>query len=152
MKWPTFMVGGLLLAVAIVAGIQSSQLSYWTMLGPGPGFFPMWLSGALGALSVVLMVRSLRSSDGALPAGFLSDGPGRLKMGFIVTALVGVVLLLDRAGFRLTVLAMYLLVLYGLGRRDWVLTPLIALAGSFGMFHIFTQWLDVSLPTGPWGW
>ena len=82
----------------------------------------------------------------------LPDRDVRAKMAIVVGALGGVVVLLEPLGFRLTMLAMYLLVLYGLGRRDLLLSPLIALLGSFGAFHVFTQWLAVPLPTGIFGW
>ena len=141
-----------LLAVAVLAGQEAVELTYWTALGPGPGFFPFWLAVMLGALSLVLCVRSLPAMRGGKWEGVLPDRDVRAKMAIVVGALGGVVVLLEPLGFRLTMLAMYLVVLYGLGRRDFLLSPLIALLGSFGAFHVFTQWLAVPLPTGIFGW
>ena len=152
MKWPHLVAGVLLFSFAVAVGVESSQLNYWTALGPGPGFFPLWLSVLLATLSLLLFVRSLRSADVQIPEGFLPDRAGWLKIAIVLGAMVAVVLLLERVGFRLTMLGMYLAVLYGLGRRDFVVSPLIAIAGSFGIFHVFTKWLDVPLPTGPLGW
>jgi putative tricarboxylic transport membrane protein len=145
-------LGIVLLVVSVLAGQEAVQLTYWTALGPGPGFFPFWLAVLLGMLSLLLSVRSLPALrrgrwDGALP-----DRSVMAKMAIVIGALGAVVVLLEPLGFRLSMLAMYLAVLYGLGRRDFLLSPLIALLGSFGAFHVFSQWLAVPLPTGAFGW
>ena len=147
-----FILGIVLLAVAVMAGQEAVQLTYWTALGPGPGFFPFWLAVVLGVLSLLLCVRSLPALRLGKGEGALPDRDVMVKMAIVIGALGGVVVLLEPLGFRLTMLAMYLLVLYGLGRRDLLLSPLIALLGSFGAFHVFTQWLAVPLPTGIFGW
>jgi putative tricarboxylic transport membrane protein len=149
-------LGIVLLAVAALAGQEAVQLTYWTALGPGPGFFPFWLAVLLGALALLLCIRSLPASLPALRHGKWEgarlDRDVMTKMAIVIGALVGVVLLLEPLGFRLTMLAMYLVLLYGLGQRDFLLSPLIALLGSFGAFHVFTQWLAVPLPAGVFGW
>ena len=145
-------LGIVLLAVAVLAGQEAVQLTYWTALGPGPGFFPFWLAVLLGVLSLLLCIRSLPALRHGKGEGALPDRDVMAKMAVVIGALGGVVVLLEPLGFRLTMLAMYLVVLYGLGRRDFVLSPLIALAGSFGAFHVFTHWLAVPLPTGIFGW
>ena len=145
-------LGVVLLAVAFLAGQEAVQLTYWTALGPGPGFFPFWLAALLGTLSLLLCIRSLPAVRDGKWEGALPDRDVMAKMAIVIGALVGVVVLLEPLGFRLTMFAMYLLVLYGLGRRDFLLSPLIALLGSFGAFHVFTQWLAVPLPTGTFGW
>jgi putative tricarboxylic transport membrane protein len=145
-------LGIVLLVVAFLAGQEAVQLTYWTALGPGPGFFPFWLAVLLGALSLLLCIRSVLAVRGGKWEGALPDRDVMAKMAVVIGALGGVVVLMEPLGFRLTMLAMYLMVLYGLGRRDFLLSPLIALLGSFGAFHVFTQWLAVPLPAGAFGW
>jgi putative tricarboxylic transport membrane protein len=147
-----FILGLVLLAVAVLAGREAVELTYWTALGPGPGFFPFWLSVLLGTLSLLLCVRSLPSLRSGKREPALPDRHLMARLAIVVGALGGAVVLLEPLGFRLAMLAMYLVVLYGLGRRDFLTSPLIALLGSFGTFHVFTQWLAVPLPTGMFGW
>jgi hypothetical protein len=37
------------------------------------------------------------------------------------------------------------------GERRWVVIVLFAVAGSFGVYYVFTTWLDVLLPSGVLG-
>jgi hypothetical protein len=38
-----------------------------------------------------------------------------------------------------------------LGRWRWIESPLVALLGSFGTYHVFTAWLSTPLPIGRFG-
>jgi hypothetical protein len=38
-----------------------------------------------------------------------------------------------------------------LGIRNWIVIPIVALAGSFGVFHVFYYWLKLPLPIGIFG-
>lgn len=152
MKSRHLVLGIVLLAVSALTGFEAVQLTYWTALGPGPGFFPFWLSVLLGTLSLLLCVIAWPAWRARPRGGVLPDRMIMAKMAVVLGALGGVVVLLEHAGFRVTMLAMYLVVLYGLGRRDFIVSPLVALAGSFGAFYVFTHWLGVPLPAGPFGW
>jgi hypothetical protein len=68
-----------------------------------------------------------------------------------MAALAGTTALLDPLGFRLTMLAMYLFLLYTFGQRRPVVMTLVSLAGSFGVYHMFVRWLKVPLPIGVLG-
>ncbi len=163
----------LLLALAAYVFHESFELQYYTQLGPGPGFFPRWLAGGLGACALAMGVqawlqeRAVKVPDHApagsapagtasagtapaetLPADFLPDRAGALRIGAVFVALVAVVFLLEPLGFRLTMLGVYLGLLVVLGRRGWLLTAAVALAGSFGVYHVFVHWLRVPLPVG----
>jgi hypothetical protein len=54
-------------------------------------------------------------------------------------------------GFRLTMLAFIAGLLAALGARSWIAIALCAVAGSFGVFHVFFHWLKVPLPIGIFG-
>jgi hypothetical protein len=41
------------LLVAVFLGYQAAGLTYYTRIGPGPGFFPRWLCGVLALLAQV---------------------------------------------------------------------------------------------------
>jgi putative tricarboxylic transport membrane protein len=140
-----------LLALAAVVAVESLKLAYYTALGPGPGFFPFWLAIALGAASLAMGARAAAGRGVPAPSGARPSAGGIAKMAAVLIALGAAIVLLEPLGFRLTMLGVYLGLLYALGRRDFVVTPLVALAGSFGVYHVFVHWLKVPLPAGPFG-
>jgi putative tricarboxylic transport membrane protein len=150
-KRPDLVAGAFFLALAIWTAFESTQLQYYTSIGPGPGFFPFWIALALGAFSVSLIWQGMRAEAGPLPAGFWPDRKGRLQFGAIVLALTASTAVIELAGFRLTMLVFYLFLLPALGWRRPLVTVAIAVGGSFGLFYLFDALLHVPLPTGPFG-
>jgi putative tricarboxylic transport membrane protein len=138
------------LGFAAFVAYQAVHLKLYTPLGPGPGFFPLWLAVALGALAVTLFVQATLGP--AAPAEpLLGDRAGALRVAAILGTLTATVLLLEPLGFRLTTLAGYLVLLWTLGRPRIVVALAVALAASFGVFHVFVHWLKVALPVGGFG-
>jgi putative tricarboxylic transport membrane protein len=143
--------GVLLLLLAIAFGVGAQQLRYYTSLGPGPGFFPSWLSALLAGLAVLMVLQATfgRSEPAAEP--FLANRAGYLRMAAVVLALLATIVLMDWLGFRLTLLLVLVFLLVSLGRHGPVVIAIIALAGSFGAYHVFVAWLHVALPRGSFG-
>lgn len=56
--------GLLLIAAAIFFGYQTLELPIGTSLRMGPGYFPMVLSGLLGFLGLLVLIKGLRSPAG----------------------------------------------------------------------------------------
>lgn len=147
-----------LLALAAAIVWSSLGLGYWTSLGPGPGFFPLWLAVLLGALSVIWLVEQIRSAgessavaeesvadDDELPHE--PDAPlAPVELTTIVISLVVLAALLEVLGFQLSMLLFLLFQLKILGRRRWLLTIVMSVLGSFGIYTLFAQVLSVSLP------
>jgi putative tricarboxylic transport membrane protein len=131
---------------------ESRALSLRDALGPGPGFFPFWLALAGTGLAVLLLAQARRSRPHAPPGVPLMPraAAGRRVLA-VLASLVGVALLLDPLGFRLTIAAFSAFLLTALGVRRWWVTALFALAGGFGVFHVFYHWLKVPLPVGVLG-
>ena len=69
----------------------------------------------------------------------------------MLVALAIAAALLEPVGFRLTMLVFIAGLLLALGARSPVAILLTALAGSFGVFHVFYHWLKVPLPVGAFG-
>ena len=118
-------------------------------LGPGAGFFPFWL-GVLGvALSLALLVQSLRGGSIAEePQALLPRGEGARRAISLLAGVVAAALVLQPLGFRLTMLVFSAGLLLALGVRRLVVILVFALASSFGVFHVFYHWLQVPLPMG----
>jgi putative tricarboxylic transport membrane protein len=132
----------LLLIFAFFA-FESLRLSLHDALGPGPGFFPFWLSVAGGVLGVILLVQLHRGSE---PEELKFDRAGLRAVGMVLAGLIAATALLEAAGFRIATLVLLVYLLLALGVRNWLAIGIFALAGSFGVFHVFSGLLKVQLP------
>lgn len=140
------------LALSIFTIVLSFEYPYHDKLGPGPGFFPIWLSVITGALSLALFFQTTwgRSLADAT-AGHLPERQGFVRIMVIMVALVACLALLDPLGFRISLFLFLLFLPFGLGMRNWWVILIFAVAGSFGIFHVFYYWLKVPLPMGVFG-
>jgi len=137
-----------LLVVFALFAFESLQLSLRDALGPGPGFFPFWLSVVGGGLALLLLAQ-LHSGRAAVDAGTLKfDRSGVRRVTLVLAGLIVAVALLELVGFRLAMLLLIAYVLVALGVRNWLAITLFALAGSFGVFYVFFALLKVPLPVG----
>jgi len=141
-----------LLGVFAAALATSLDYSLTDALGPGPGFFPFWLSVVGIALTCAMLVQIARHR--ILADAAIEILPGRraaLQAGGVLLALTAAAALLEPLGFRLTMLPFVAGLLIMLGARSLVAIALCAAAGSFGVFHVFYYWLKVPLPIGALG-
>lgn len=148
-------------ALMVLAGaviFSGFGLGYWTPLGPGPGFFPFWIGLVLAISSAVWLVQMLRGNPNVGPKhaepGVLNTENVKVTrtakkrpLWTILLSLVIMASLLDVLGFQLTMFAFLLFQLKFQGGRKWLESLIIALIGSFGIFYLFTQVLQVTLPT-----
>jgi putative tricarboxylic transport membrane protein len=141
-----------LLGIFIPALITSLGYSLTDALGPGPGFFPFWLSLIGIALTGTMLVQLARGRVFANAAAqLLPDRQAALQAGAVLVALTVAGALLEPLGFRLTMLPFIAGLLIVLGARSLIAIALTAIAGSFGVFHVFYYWLKVPLPIGALG-
>jgi len=52
-----------LAALGIYILVQASAWDYFSLDGPGPGFFPFWYGAAMTTLALVLIVSKVRKSN-----------------------------------------------------------------------------------------
>jgi putative tricarboxylic transport membrane protein len=141
-----------LLGVFGAALVTSLGYSLSDALGPGPGFFPFWLSLIGVVLTTVILAQSGRSTlltDGSLK--ILPTRQAALQVGSVLVALTAAAALFEPLGFRLTMLPFIAGLLLALGARSPIAIAICAVAGSFGVFHVFYYWLKVPLPIGALG-
>jgi len=129
-----------LLVVFAFFGFESLRLSLRDALGPGPGFFPFWLSVIGAALAVLLLVQ-LRRQPAAETLTFELRPVALVLAGLIVASAA-----LEAVGFRIAMLVLLPYLLIVLGARNWLAIALFSLAGSFGVYHVFSGFLKVPLP------
>lgn len=140
-------------AAAVVTLVSSFAYPYKDRLGPGPGFFPTWLSLITGGLSLALVAQVTwgRKSPFSQGSPLPEDRAGTIRIFIILAALVGSTALLDPCGFRISLFLFLFFLPPALGMRNWWVTLIFSLAGSFGIFHVFYYWLKVPLPMGMFG-
>lgn len=124
----------------------SLGLEYYTKLGPGAGFFPLWLGVAMGALSLVWLVQVSRRTGKPPKAASLPDRSGIVRILAIIASLVAAALVMNLLGFQVAMFLLLIFLLLVLGRQSVWLTAIVALAGSVGVYHVFVSYLDVQLP------
>lgn len=127
---------------------ESLQLSLRDALGPGPGFFPFWLS-VMGAVLSLMLLGQLKLGRADLGSEKLTfDRAGVRSVVLVVVGLIAATALLDLAGFRISMLLFNAYILVALGVRNWIVVAVFAGAGSFGVYHVFYDLLKVPLPEG----
>ena len=141
-----------LLGVFLPALVTSLGYSLTDALGPGPGFFPFWLSLIGAVLSAVMLAQvTLARTDDAIAISVAPDRQAALRAVGVLIALTAAAALFEPLGYRLTMLPFIAGLLLILGARSPIAISLTALAGSFGVFHVFYHWLKVPLPIGEFG-
>ncbi|MBS1115750.1 MAG: hypothetical protein H6Q87_134 [candidate division NC10 bacterium] len=151
MRRPYQITSIVLLGLSAFLAREALRLRYYTPLGPGPGFFPLWLAVLLAVLAAAMFWRATFRTPEPMPDGFFADRRGYLRIGAVLGALALVIALLDSLGFCLVMLGFYTFLLLVLGRQHPVVTVVVALAGSVGVYYVFVHWLAVSLPVGIFG-
>jgi putative tricarboxylic transport membrane protein len=125
---------------------ESWDLEYYTKLGPGPGFFPLWLGVVMGALSLAWLAQVFRGKGGPENAAVLPERAGIVRILSTLAALAALAGLMNLLGFQLTMFLFLVFLLKGLGRQALWVTLVVALLGSVGVYHLFGAYLDVPLP------
>jgi putative tricarboxylic transport membrane protein len=138
-------VGGALIAVALFVTLETRRLPVGSVHDPGPGYFPLVLSGLVALFGTLLIV-----SGGDGPA-LASAGWSRWRQPVAVFATcVVAALALERLGYRLTMTAALLFLLAVVERKGLLVSAVLAVGLAFGSFYLFSTVLRVPLPLGPW--
>ncbi|GCL72983.1 tripartite tricarboxylate transporter TctB family protein [Paenibacillus naphthalenovorans] len=141
-------MGLLMLLFSAVIFCQSLQLDYYTDTGPGPGFFPLWLSGGLGIFSLSYIVSSFKEKIAF--SEILPTGSGLWNVVTLVGSLVFFLLTVEYLGFLLACTIMLFFILRRL--FTWYSGLMISIAISLCLFVVFHIFLGVPLPVNALGW
>ncbi|WP_176786858.1 tripartite tricarboxylate transporter TctB family protein [Microbacterium sp. cf332] len=148
---PGVIAAALFLLFGAITALAALPLGLWTPLGPGPGFFPFWTGLIVAAASATWGLAQWRRPNvvehAATPEAAAAEVPATPRQ--IITTLVSLILLavlLEVLGFQVSVLLFLVFQLKVVARRSWVLTIILSLAGSFGVYSLFSNVLSVPLP------
>lgn len=145
---------GDLIAGAVLAAFGTyviwvaAKLPYVSDVGPGHGFFPLWLGIGLVVFAAALMFASCTSSVNK--AKSLSWN-SMIRPLISWLAVMIAIALLGKIGFALSFIILTIFLVVALDRRAALLAVVVAV-GLAVVFHlIFVIALDVSLPKTVWG-
>ena len=136
----------IIIAFSIWVVVESVQLNYYTKLGPGPGFFPFWLALSMGGLSTAWFVQLLLRPLQGKAMDFLPSRAGCWRIASLIVSVAVFGLLVEKVGFSVLMFVFLLFLLLALGRQSAVVTLTVSILGSFGIYYIFTAYLNVHLP------
>lgn len=148
---PGVVAGGCFLLFGLITSVAALSLGLWTSLGPGPGFFPFWtgliVAGAAAVWGLGQWRRPNIVEHAATPEAAAAEVPATPRQ--IITTLVSLIalaVLLEVLGFQLSVLLFLVFQLRFVAKRSWLLTGILSLVGSFGVYSLFSNVLSVPLP------
>jgi putative tricarboxylic transport membrane protein len=141
--------GIVLLLFAFVIFGQALSLKYYTKFGPGPGLFPLWLSGILIILSIIYIWHSLKKE--IIPLSNII--PKGRERGNILAVLGSILLFMLIVNFTGFIVASTLLLFILLVREyKWHLALGISTGVSILLFLIFKTFFAIPLPVNIFGW
>jgi putative tricarboxylic transport membrane protein len=147
--------GNLISGVCLVAfGIYvisvASKLPYVSEVGPGPGFFPLWLGIGLVLFASCLMFAAFSTSRNEAKGESQSlKATVRALAGWL--AMMIAIALFAWIGFSLSFVMLTVFLIVALDRRPVLLALGVGIGLAAAFYVIFVVALDVSLPVASWG-
>ncbi|MFZ5633544.1 MAG: tripartite tricarboxylate transporter TctB family protein [Bacillota bacterium] len=132
--------------LGLVVGVAGLKFSLTSEFGPGPGFWPAWLSVAWLALALVWFVETYRKKEDKVP--FYSSSVEMKRLTTILLIFLVYVILLGVIGFLPATLLFLFTVLYLFEKRPLVGSIINSVIISVGLFLLFDTFLKVDLPKG----
>lgn len=127
---------------------MSLSFDYMGPEGPGPGLFPLWLSGILSILSVLYALDSIKNITRF--KDILPNGKGFINIATILGAFLLFILTVKTIGF---IMAGTLFLFILLAREyKWYTGLGISIVISILLFWVFAKLLTVPIPVNAWGW
>jgi putative tricarboxylic transport membrane protein len=142
--------GAFLAAFGIYVISVAYKLPYVSEVGPGPGFFPMWLGIGLVLFASYLMFASFSASRNEPKSESESwKSTGRALAGWF--AMMVAIALFAWIGFGLSFVLLTIFLIVVLDRRPILLALGVGIGLAVAFYLVFVVALDVSLPVASWG-
>jgi len=138
-------------AVALIFIYGSLKMPLGTVLTPAAGLVPLLLGGGALVLAIVAMVspEPARGQASAISGGKGQDGAGRVPRPLRIMIVLGAMIFaFERAGFILSLLFGSFVLLRFVEKKPLLLSLVISLALSGGLYFLFSRVLYVNLPSG----
>jgi putative tricarboxylic transport membrane protein len=134
--------------IAIGICFGSIRLDLGELHKPGPGFFSFLAGAILGVLSSIVFLQSLKRVPGGEKGPFWLNPQRRIKMVYLVLALVLYAIGMNYIGFFFSTLLFLGFLLRSIDPQRWSVVLTVSILATVISYGIFQYWLDVQLPTG----
>ena len=142
--------GACLAAFGIYVISVASKLPYVSEVGPGSGFFPLWLGIGLVLFASCLMFTAFSPSQNEAKSESQSlKATVRALAGWL--AMMVAIALFAWIGFSLSFVLLTIFLVVALDRRPALLALGVGIGLAVIFYLIFVVALDVSLPVASWG-
>lgn len=135
--------GIVILCLAIFSLVISFQYSYSGIVGPGPGFFPMWLSISLIILSILYIYESVKGKN--VSEEEWPTGHSLKQILFIIMSLVLFLVLFVLCGFLFAGIIFLIVLFYK--EYKWFVTASLSVGITLFIYVMFNIVLKVHLPS-----
>ncbi len=140
--------GSFWLIFAVIVSIESYRLGLGTLHRPGPGFLYFWTGIFLGIMSLVILIRARGIKKIGKSEEPIFGSVNVMKIILILLSLFLYALLMERLGFILITLLLFVFLLGVIEKKGWFFTIFLSFAVT-GVTHlIFDIWLKSQLPRG----
>ena len=148
MKIGDIVSGAVLAGLGIFIILEARGWDYVGMEGPGPGFFPLWYGMLMVALSLLLIVTSVKRGAAGAKAVNWHDVGRALSAWLALAICVG---LLKVLGFGIAFGLFTFFLVYIMYRRPLMPAIAVAVGVCVGFYLVFPLALNVGLPAGKFG-
>ena len=140
--------GAVLAGLGVFVVLEARRWDYLAADGPGPGFFPTWYGIALLALSILLIVTSLKARGEAGEPVVWSEVARALIVWGALAACIGLIKVL---GFLLSFALLTFFIVSVMYRLPLMKGVAAGVLMSAGFYIVFPFALNVTLPVGVLG-
>jgi len=141
-------MGSILLVCAGLMFKVSLDYGYYEKYGPGPGLFPLWISGGLMLLSVFYILESLKDPS----VSFENIFPSGRELSYMITVICSIslfILIIDYVGYIIA--ATVMLIILFLRDYKWYWGLGLSIITALCLYLIFQVFLKIPLPQGIFG-
>ena len=149
MKISKICAGIVLLIFASIFFVQAFSYGYYSRLGPGPGFFPLWVNAILIVCSLLFILESIKEKATSIEEP-LPKGKNLRSMVATIVSLLLFCILVPFAGFVIPCTVMLVVML--LGHYKWYYALAVSLLCSIVILFVFQTFLGIPLPVNEFGW
>jgi hypothetical protein len=142
-------VGCFIFVFALIIFSTALTYEYYGSIGPGPGLFPLWLSGALIVLSLLYIAESMFKHKISF-SDILPSGKGLRNTILFILSFILFMIIVPATGFCIAGIIMLFIVL--LPSYKWYLCLGISTTVTLFFFFMFYNLLKIPLPVNSLGW
>ncbi|MCI2257241.1 tripartite tricarboxylate transporter TctB family protein [Domibacillus sp. DTU_2020_1001157_1_SI_ALB_TIR_016] len=143
-------VGISLLLFSLFMVRESLKYPYYGEYGPGPGLFPLWLSGLMGLFSILFILDSLRKNNKIMFSEVLPKGAALVGVLKVVLSIFLFILISPFLGYIVSSIIVMLILL--MPDFKWKISLSTAASVTIVLYVVFNLILDIPLPTNMLGW